>query len=381
MLVKKKDIHQLSKIREDHCISIYIPTHRSGFENAKIDQLNFKNALGEARIEMEKRKVVPNELHKALQPAYELLEEESFWNNMSDVLVVFISPNHFEYYELPISFNSFVHISDRYYLRPLLPMFAGDGRFFVLALSQNQVRFFEGSRHSITPIIIQDLVPENMEEILLLGENEANLQMKSNGQNNSRYFGHGSGKDDKNIQLEKYFRQVDDGLMEMLYDETEPLLIASVDYLAPMYKSVSNYPYIMEANLKGNPEHWSPMQLHERAWQIIEPHFKVKQKTAEKEFNHKFSKHEAAISTHDVVPAAYQGRIQTLFVDKHTSTLWGAYNDNKARIEIHQSRKENSKCLLNEAAIQTFLKGGKVFNVQSEEMPFPFALMNAIYRF
>ena len=381
MLIKKKDIHQLSQIRENYCISIFIPTHRSGFDNAKIDQLNFKNALGEARIELEKRKIVPNELHKAFQPAYELLEEESFWNNMSDGLAVFIAPSHFEYYELPIAFNSFVHVSDRFYLRPLLPMFAGDGRFFVLALSQNQVRFFEGSRHSITPVIIEDLVPEDLEEALLLDENEANLQIKSNGQHNSHYFGHGAGKDGKNVQREKYFRQVDDGLMEMLYDETEPLLIASVDYLTPLYKSISNYPYIMETNIKGNPEHWSPMQLHERAWQIMEPHFKAKQRTAEKEFNHKFAKHEAAISTHDVVPAAYNGKIQTLFVDKNTAPLWGVYHTDKARIEIHQERKENSICLLNATAIQTFLQGGKVYNVQSEEMPFPFALMNANYRF
>ena len=47
MLIKKKDIHQLSTVREDYCISIFIPTHRSGFDNAKIDQLKFKNALGD----------------------------------------------------------------------------------------------------------------------------------------------------------------------------------------------------------------------------------------------------------------------------------------------------------------------------------------------
>lgn len=37
-------------------------------------------------------------------------------------------------------------VDDRFHVTPLLPLLAGDGHFFVLALSQNQIGLLEGTR-------------------------------------------------------------------------------------------------------------------------------------------------------------------------------------------------------------------------------------------
>ena len=198
MLTKKK-IKSLAEIQFTTCISIFIPTHRSGFQNSKIDHLNFKNALSTVRQKLEERSMQPDDIHRLLQPAYEMMEDDNFWIQLSDGLAVFISPNRFEYFELPIHFNPYVYVGEEFYLRPLLPMFTGDERFFILALSQNEVRFFEATRSSITPIIIEDLVPEDMEEALAL-EETTNLQAHSGASPYSTrpiFHGHGGGKDDK----------------------------------------------------------------------------------------------------------------------------------------------------------------------------------------
>jgi len=42
-----------------------------------------------------------------------------------------------------------VVVSDRFHLKPLLPLLTGDGRFYILALSQNQVRLLQGTRYSV----------------------------------------------------------------------------------------------------------------------------------------------------------------------------------------------------------------------------------------
>jgi hypothetical protein len=40
-----------------------------------------------------------------------------------------------------------VVVSDRFHLKPLLPLLTGDGKFYLLTLSQeDEVKFFEGSR-------------------------------------------------------------------------------------------------------------------------------------------------------------------------------------------------------------------------------------------
>lgn len=383
MLITKKDIEELSQINDNPCISIFIPTHRSGFNNAKIDQLSFKNALNDARTQMEQQGLEPNEMHGILQAGYELLENDSFWTKLSDGLAVFISPSRFEYFELPIAFNSYVFVGRNFHLRPLLPMFTGDGRFFLLALSQNEVRFFEGQRNSITPVIIEDLVPEDMEEAFAFSEPVAHLQAHSGGDLSSRgiYHGHGKGKDEKNKQLEKYFRQVDNGLMEILHDEKAPLLVAAVDYLVPIYQEISQYANIMPFSVKGNPENDSPVQLHEKAWSLMQPYFKEEQQSLANNFQSNFALEKADISAYAVIPAAINGRVDTLFIDKDEPNLWGQFNAEENIIRLHLERKQDSICLLNKAAIATFLQGGNVFNLTGEELPYPDASLNAIYRF
>lgn len=362
---------------------MFIPTHRSGFENSKVDNLTFRNALGKARIELENWGIAPGELHNLLQPAYDLLENDSFWHHLSDGLAVFIAPERFEFFELPISFNPFVYVGQEFYLRPLLPMFTGDGRFFLLALSQNEVRFFEGSRHSITPVKIKDVVPRSLEEALIYEDHDKTIQGRTDQQHlgSVHYHGHAYHKDDKDVQLEKFFREVDDGLMQFLYDENAPLIIASVDHLVPIYRDLTNYPNVMDFHVSGNPDHESPVLLHEKAWLKMAPYFKTRQQNAYDQFTQAIAGNKGSVALENVVPAAINGRVETLFVDKDSYNIWGFYDLTRNEIALQQERQRYSTCMLNLAAVQTFLQGGKVFNVVAEDMPESALPVNAIYRF
>ena len=48
-------------------------------------------------------------------------------------------------YRLTLEFESLVVVGDRFHLKPLLSLFFGDRYFYLLALSQNQVRFFQAT--------------------------------------------------------------------------------------------------------------------------------------------------------------------------------------------------------------------------------------------
>jgi hypothetical protein len=43
-----------------------------------------------------------------------------------------------------------VVVTDRFHIKPLLPLLSGDGRFYVLALSQSEVRLLQGTRYSVS---------------------------------------------------------------------------------------------------------------------------------------------------------------------------------------------------------------------------------------
>lgn len=368
------------------CISIYIPTYRSG--NSQEDRIRYKNALSDAITQLTegsifyKKEMQKSEAIQYLAPAFNLLEEEEFWSNLSDGLAVFIGENHFSYFICPINFPNFVHAHDHFYLRHLIPLLDKDNKFFVLALSQNEVRFFEGNENSITPVIIKDLVPNGKEEMIGAEDNISNLQGHSGGGNGAVIFhGHGGGKDDKNEELKKYFRDIDNGLMEMLHDETAPMIIYSVDYQIPIYQEISKYSNIYNNHITGNPENDDPVLIHERAWSVLKPHFAEKEKTTREEFNQNLVDGKASFSIHEITPAVIQGKVETLFLDKNQKTIWGAYDDKNHKVEIHVERQPDSVCLLNKTATVTFQNGGKVIYRPQAELPRVVTHTNAVFRY
>ena len=150
-------------------ISIFIPTDRAG--DGQAARIRFKNQLSEVveKLMDEKIQQHPMSKNEALgytSKAYELLDNNEFWSFQSDGLSVFIDEDTFSYYTLPVDFKTFNYVGNVFYLKPTIPAINNQSRFFILALSQNEVKFYEGAPHSITPVIIEDLVPANLEESL-----------------------------------------------------------------------------------------------------------------------------------------------------------------------------------------------------------------------
>ena len=92
-----------------------------------------------------------------LEPASKLLQEPYFWQHQSDGLAIFLSANRVRRYRLPLHFEELVVVIDNFYIRPLLPLFTGDGQFYILALSQNDVRLLNGTRYSVSEVDIAQL--------------------------------------------------------------------------------------------------------------------------------------------------------------------------------------------------------------------------------
>lgn len=366
------------------CISIYIPTNRTG--GVQKDKLHFKNALLEAENKLTDEErfkmncVDQKEVQHILAPAYNLLKDDDFWLHLSDGLVVFINNDFFEYFVVPVEFKPFVYVGKEFYVRHLFPLVAKESRFFLLALSQNQVRFFEGHEHHITPIIINDLVSENIDE--LITSEEVSLQSYSGGYGHTNIHGQGAGKDQKNTVLKKHLKQIDDGLMEILHDENAPLIIAAVDYLVPIYREISSYQHIVEFNISGNPENDDPVLLHEKAIAMLSPLFTAEQKSEKSMFEYFLTEDKASFSFLHIVAAAKEGRVDSLFVDKDISVVWGFHKHfTDYSVILDEEQNECNTCLLNYVAVQTWKNGGKVYNVSRDEFPKTVSYTNAIFRY
>lgn len=380
-VLSQEQLNNLLTKNNETCISIYLPVHQAGSEIQQ-DPIRFKNALSTAQDALIKRGWQDTDALELLKPTQEL-EQPEFWRHQNEGLAIFITPNFFQYYRLPLNFEEQVIVSDCFYLKPLIPLFTNNGHFYLLALSQNQIRFFQGSHYSLSEIELPEDVPTSLAEALKYDDPEEQLQMHtSNPQGQSLvYHGQGVGNTDNKNQILRFFQKVDSGLNPILNNEQAPLVLAGVQFLLPIYHEASSYSHILEEGVTGNPENVSPEELHQQAWQIIEPYFKQDQHEAITQYQELAGNQTGQTSQdlHDVVKAAYYKRIDSLFVALQEKQ-WGQFHPETNEIDLHQEPQPQDQDLLNFAAVHTLLNGGKVYTGSPENLP-DRALVTATFRY
>jgi hypothetical protein len=145
-------------------------------------------------------------------------------------------------------------------------------------------------------------------------------------------------------------------------------VLAGVDTLFPLYKEVNTYPHLMEEGVPGTPEEMKPENLHPQAWAIVEPEFKKEREAGAARYRQLAGTGKTTTDIAEAVLAAHHGRIEVLFVAVGVQ-VWGRFDSEKDRVDVHESPEPGDEDLLDLTAIQTLLKGGTVYAVSSEEVP------------
>uniref|UniRef100_A0ACD5GVZ3 Uncharacterized protein n=1 Tax=Desertifilum tharense IPPAS B-1220 TaxID=1781255 RepID=A0ACD5GVZ3_9CYAN len=357
---------------EEPSISIYLPTERRSKETRQ-NPIRFKNLIRQAEEQLIEQGLKTQEAHQLLQAAHEL-DTYDFWQHQSDGLAIFISPSLFRYYRLPLDFEELAVVSDRFHLKPLLSLFTGDGQFYLLALSQNQVRLFQGSRFSISEVELEN-VPQGIAEALRYDDPEQQLQFhtrtqpaRAEGDRAAIFHGQGGGEDDAKENILRYFRKVNQGIDELLKGQQIPLVLAGVEYLQPIYREANTYPHLLDKGVTGNPDILKAEELHSPAWEAIEPYFQQAQQEVIERYQELAGTGQTSNALPEVVSTAYYQRVDSLLVPVGIQQ-WGAFDPQTNQVEVHSEQKVGDEDLIDLAAIHTLLNGGKVYAVEPEAVP------------
>ncbi len=362
---------ELEKLVEEcggPCVSIFLPTHRTGTETQQ-DPIRLKNLLGEAREDLLANGLRSTEVDQILEPARELLADEVFWRYQSDGLAVFLSRNDFRSYRLPLRFEELAVVAGRYHVKPVLPLLTGDGEFYVLALSQNEVRLLRATRHSIGEVELQN-VPGSLAAALNHEDTEKQLQFHtgtSGGRDARAAVFHGHEVDLKDAIL-RYFRQIDRGVREVLAESRALLVLVGVGYLLPIYREASTYPQLVKEGVTGNPEGLSEEEVHREAWAVVRPHFLKARREAVARYEQLAGTGQTSVDLREVVPAAYYGRVDVLFAAAG-ARRWGVFDPGTGGTRLHEEADFGDGDLLDFAAVQTLLNKGTVYILNSKDMP------------
>ena len=365
-------------------LSFFLPTHRSGQDSPQ-DPIRFKNLLREAERQLSATGMGPRAVKALLKPAQDLLNDASFWMHQYEGLAVFLSPDGFHEYRLPFQVKEQLIIAQSYYTKPLLPLFMHNGHYYILAISQDEVRLFEGTQHSVGQIDLPEGTPERLEDTLREDGAEKQLQFHTGtaqgGTRDGMFHGHGPGDEEEKVLIEKYLNLVDAGLREVFREQQAPLVLAGVDYLLPLYRKVSEYPHIMPEGITGSPEHVRPEALQKQAWSIVEPYFRGETEKVLEQYQQSASTGRAAAGVEEVVPAAFNGRVDKLLL-AIDANVWGTFDPETGAVSLDPAGQgaEANLALLDFAALKTLEQSGMVYALPQDEMPTD-APIAAIFRY
>lgn len=353
------------------CVSIYMPTHRAG-PGIQQDPIRLKNLLGEATVRLRRDGLGLVDTTTLLEPARKLLDDGLFWRYQSDGLALFLSTNFFRLYRVPVSFEELAVVTYRFHIKPLLLLLSGDGVFYVLALSQNEIRLLEGTRQSVSEVEFEN-IPASLAEALKYDDPERQLQYHTRapvgkGKRMAIFHGHGVGIDDSKDRILRYFRQINQGLQELLRSKQAPLVLAGVEYLFPIYREVNTYPLLLSEGVPGNPEAVSTGELHRRAWSVASSYFGKVLEGAVSRYRSLARTEKTSNDLEEILRASCQGRVELLFVAVGVQ-MWGTFDQNAETIQFHQDADTGNEDLLDLATMQTLLSGGTVFALEPENVP------------
>lgn len=383
-LMNLKKFEELAEVHQPHCVSIYIPTHRAGRENYEEDRIRFKDLLKSVKEELTERYgLSEDETDQYLKPVQDRVEDSMFWSYSGDGLAFFLSPQGVEFFRMPISFEPFYHISDHFYLHPILPFFQGDGRFYVLGVSEKKVRLWEGSRYRIREVALEEELPSRIEEVFGYDHEEKTLQERSFQGSSSQTVshGHGEGKDEEKVELEKFLRELDRQLSGMLRDEQIPLVFCGLEHYFGLYKKVAHYRKLEENDLvKGDPASLEAEELHSKAWDIVRKEFDEDLEHYIQQYKDHMGGLKAAYDNGRVVQASVEGRVEALFIESG-SHIYGLYDSQDQSLRFDELKKPDNDDLVEVAAMNAYRKGGRVFVLSSERMPESGTELNALLRY
>jgi hypothetical protein len=361
--ITREDIADLIEGGAPPCVSIYLPMERRGPETRQ-NPLVLKVAIGEVHSLLLDAGMRRPDADAYLEPAARLVEDSDFWQHQEDGLAVLMDRRGLRSFRLPTSFERRIAVTDRFQIKPLLPILSTDGEFYVLALSHNEVRLLRGSRWRVSELELTD-VPTSLKDALWYRDPETALQghATSAGATTLAFHGHGMGKESSDEELRAFFRQVDDGIGSIITGNA-PVVLSGVGYLLPLYRDVTDLK-IAEGGVEGNPEELSAQELHDEAWPLVADLFDERRRLAQDRFESS-APDGTAWKVTDAVTAAAEGRVETLFVPADQER-WGTFDP--STLEVHVDGDEHSDDLYDVAAAVTLGHGGDVFVVDSGEIP------------
>lgn len=372
--LSRDELRMLIEQPASPCVSLFLPIEWAAPARQQTS-IRLENLLRQAEQRLIARGLSAAAAHDILAPAYELIENRSFWAPQVEGLAIFAATNIFRVYRLPLACEELVVVDARAHITPLLPLLSSNGQFYVLAVGLGGVQLFEGTQYGLSPVTLHG-GPASLQDALKYDEFAKQPQFHPgvpgwSGERGAIFHGQGA-RDGTVVKQEalRYFQQVDHTVRQALRSESAPLLLVGIAYLLPIYRAANTYPQLIAEDIAVNPDDLRLDELHALAWASVAPRFDQACAVAAEHYHMLRGTTPAlAISyLRTIIPAAYDGRVDTLFL-AIGQRQWGSFDPVSGELAVHEDAGPRDSELFDLAATQTIQHGGTVYTIAPDQMP------------
>lgn len=384
--VTRSSIETLAKPQSGNVISIYLPTHRHPTPpHMQEDQTRYKNLIRQAKEKWQEQ-TNDDSMSSTFEEMEGKLDALDFWQQSTEGMAIFASPDILEIYHLPVECEERVCIAESFDLTPLLIITTYDQPYYLLALAMHNTKLFKGDMYGLEPVTVE--FPSSPEDAMNIDEmfsgSSTIRNRNSTSGNGAATASHGQGDSNGAGREERlfYFRMIDNAIATAKdIDSSLPVIIAGTDSEAGDYRNLSKLPALIHSYVQGNHTNTTLPELNSLAWPIIQSEVISKRAIdAIEQLHEKEGIQKSSYDYKDVSEAANMGRVHTLLVGitrKTTDTVSDAVH---SAVPILSFAKQQDYESIAELVKKVLAQGGNILGVGNEMLPAKVPVA-AIYRY
>jgi hypothetical protein len=227
----------------------------------------------------------------------------------------------------------------------------------VLALAEGSVRVVQVSADLPPAIIKVDGMPKDAASAV--GRSTVNDRSPS---------GRIQGSEGQKVLLRQYARKVDHELRGLLTGSDIPLVLASSEPLASIYRSVNTYARLATVGIDGSPGHTTDAQLAERARAILDGLYRQAIAQWKSTFAVREKQDRATTDIAHAARAATFGAVDSMLVDID-EVVPGTVDETTGAVTYAAAADAVRYGVVDEIATRVIRSGGRIIAVRKADIP------------
>lgn len=348
----RAQVTRLLTSRSPVSVSLYVPTRPEG--SGEAERIELKNLAGAAVGQLRDAGAARAVVVSVEEQLADLFEDDEFWRHQARSLAVFVTPDALTTFRLPNQLGRSVEVSDRFHVKPLLRSMTFAQAGFVLELAQGSVRLLE---------IVPELHPVEV-SVPGMPTDVASAVGKSSIADRAPVRRLQGGEGQK-VRMRQFARQVDQALRPILAGVGVPLILAAVEPMDSIFRSVCSYPHLASVSISPGA---GDTAVIADARKVLDEVHASELRDAWATFEQRTSQGRTATDVADIARFATAGAVDTLFVDID-ATVTGLVDEQTGAVEFRDADDASDYGVLDEISRRVWLTGGRILAVRRAEVP------------